>query len=106
MATLSLVYDMVYEQEMSSMVRHESSVLALLQLYQGWLTWGDDDATGPAILHRLSEITAGNAAAIATLQQAAKGTNPQIRAIAGTCLRHLALNGDERAQQAWEDVQP
>jgi hypothetical protein len=101
MTTLS----MVYEQDMPSMVRYESSVMALLQLYQGWRTWGDDDATGPAILCRVGAIAAGNPAAIAHLKHVAEGSNPQLQAIAYACLRQLALNGDRQAQQAWKQVQ-
>jgi hypothetical protein len=101
MATLS----MVYEQDMPPMVRHESSVMALLQLYQGWRTWGDDRTTGPAILRRVRDVAAGNPAAIAQLKQVAMGSNPQICDIARSCLQQLALNGDTQAQDAWRDVQ-
>jgi hypothetical protein len=101
MATLS----MIHEQDMPRMVRHESSIMALLQLYQGWRTWGDDRTTGPAILRRMRDVAAGNPAAIAQLKQAATGSNPQIREIACLCLQQLAINGDAQAQDAWQDVQ-
>lgn len=96
---------MAYEQEIPGMVQQEFSVPVLLNLYQWWLSWGDYDSTGVAILERLGELAAGNPEAIAALQRAAIGNLARTSNMATYCLQRLAMAGDRLAGEALEVVQ-
>ncbi|WP_204153447.1 hypothetical protein [Leptolyngbya sp. CCY15150] len=96
---------MAYEEEIPRLVLQESSIPALLTLYQWWLNWGDYDSTGAKILERLGEVAAGSPEAIATLKKAACGAIPKTSITALSCLRQLAMNGDELAGVAFQDIQ-